>query len=298
MSLVNGTLTITAKTVTDNNALTVTQDENGYYATFTGSANDEVSIPDAITVKSVTLNRDFSNGKYATLMLPFSLNANEQTGQTLTGANIYQFVGVTKVNGQWVATMQTPTSPLQANTPYLVEPVTTNLTDGKLTFSLNGGTVTLQTGVSNNNSSDTDWQFIGTYTRLTYGTAPFNGHVYGFASKDKTVDGVNVKAGEFVYAKTGAAVPPLRCFLTYKNGEQYAGARGMTRGTATEEDLPQSITVRLIGTNGETTNIVTMDTFTGDILTDGWYSMDGMKLEGKPTKKGLYINNGKKVVIK
>ena len=294
----NGTLIITAKTVTDNNALTVTQDENGYYATFKGSANDEVSIPEAITVKSVTLTRDFSNGKYATLMLPFSLNANEQTGQTLTGANIYQFVGVTKVNGQWIATMQTPTSPLQANTPYLVEPVTANLTDGKLTFGLNGGTVTLQTGASNNNSTDTDWQFIGTYTRLTYGTAPFSGHVYGFASKDKTVNGVDVKAGEFVYAKEGAAVPPLRCFLTYKNGEQYAGARSMTRGTTSEEDLPQSITVRLIGTNGETTNIVTMDTFTGDILTDGWYSMDGMKLEGKPTKKGLYINNGKKVVIK
>ena len=297
-STTDGTLTITAKTVTNNNALTVTQDENGYYATFTGSANDEVSIPDAITVKSVTLNRDFSNGKYATLMLPFSLNANEQTGQTLTGANIYQFVGVTKVNGQWIATMQTPTSPLQANTPYLVEPVTSYLTDGKLTFGLNGGTVTLQTEASNEGSTNTDWQFIGTYTRLTYGTGSFSGYAYGFASKDKTVDGVDVKAGEFVYAKEGAAVPPLRCFLTYKNGQQYAGARAMTRGMATEEDLPQSITVRLIGTNGETTNIVTMDSRTGEITTEGWWTLDGMKLSGKPAKKGLYIHNGRKEVLK
>ena len=31
---------------------------------------------------------------------------------------------------------------------------------------------------------------------------------------------------------------------------------------------------------------------------DAWYSLDGRKLNGKPTKKGLYINNGKKVVIK
>lgn len=291
------TFTITAKE-TVSGGLTITEDESGKTATFSGSATDAVSIPTAITVKSVTLARDFSNGKYATLMLPFSLNANDQTGQTLTGANIYQFVGVEKVNGQWIATMQTPASPLQANTPYLVEPVTTDLTDGKLTFGLNGGTVTLQTGVSNNNSTDTDWQFIGTYTRLTYGTDPFSGHVYGFASKDKTVEGIDVKAGEFVYAKEGAAVPPLRCFLIYKNGEQFAGARGMTRGSASEEDLPQSITVRLIGSNGETTNIVTMDTRTGEISTDGWYSMDGMKLEGKPTKKGLYIHNGKKEVVK
>jgi hypothetical protein len=30
----------------------------------------------------------------------------------------------------------------------------------------------------------------------------------------------------------------------------------------------------------------------------GWYTLDGRKLESKPTKKGLYIVNGNKVVIK
>ena len=29
-----------------------------------------------------------------------------------------------------------------------------------------------------------------------------------------------------------------------------------------------------------------------------WYSLDGRKLNGKPTAKGLYIHNGKKVAIK
>lgn len=29
-----------------------------------------------------------------------------------------------------------------------------------------------------------------------------------------------------------------------------------------------------------------------------WYTLSGMKLEGQPTEKGVYINNGKKVVIK
>ena len=32
--------------------------------------------------------------------------------------------------------------------------------------------------------------------------------------------------------------------------------------------------------------------------TDGWYSLDGRKLDGKPTRKGLYIRNGQKVVIR
>ena len=29
-----------------------------------------------------------------------------------------------------------------------------------------------------------------------------------------------------------------------------------------------------------------------------WYTLDGVKLDGKPTKKGLYIHGGRKVVIK
>ena len=31
---------------------------------------------------------------------------------------------------------------------------------------------------------------------------------------------------------------------------------------------------------------------------DVWYTLDGRKLDGKPTARGLYINNGKKIVIK
>ena len=31
---------------------------------------------------------------------------------------------------------------------------------------------------------------------------------------------------------------------------------------------------------------------------DAWYSLDGRKLDGKPTQRGIYINNGKKTIIK
>ena len=30
----------------------------------------------------------------------------------------------------------------------------------------------------------------------------------------------------------------------------------------------------------------------------GWYTIDGRRLNGKPTRSGVYINNGVKVVIK
>ena len=31
---------------------------------------------------------------------------------------------------------------------------------------------------------------------------------------------------------------------------------------------------------------------------DKWYTLDGRRLSGKPTAKGLYINAGKRVMIK
>jgi hypothetical protein len=44
--------------------------------------------------------------------------------------------------------------------------------------------------------------------------------------------------------------------------------------------------------------VLTLDTRTGEISLDEWYSLDGRRLSGKPTTKGVYINNGKKVAIK
>lgn len=52
------------------------------------------------------------------------------------------------------------------------------------------------------------------------------------------------------------------------------------------------------GDGGETTPV------SGKIIADSdedsadWYTLDGRKLQGKPAKKGLYIRNGKTVVIK
>ena len=53
-----------------------------------------------------------------------------------------------------------------------------------------------------------------------------------------------------------------------------------------------------INTDSESTGIETTN-FTNSANPSGaWYGIDGRKLDGKPTKKGLYIYNGKKQVIK
>ena len=47
--------------------------------------------------------------------------------------------------------------------------------------------------------------------------------------------------------------------------------------------------------DGEVTNI---DQITDDAADGDWYTIDGLKLNEKPVKKGLYIHNGRKTVIK
>ena len=52
--------------------------------------------------------------------------------------------------------------------------------------------------------------------------------------------------------------------------------------------------------DGQTTAIKTLnaDKINGLNVSEGWYNLNGVKLQGAPTKKGVYINNGKKVIIK
>lgn len=52
--------------------------------------------------------------------------------------------------------------------------------------------------------------------------------------------------------------------------------------------------------DGETTEIIELKNANDDELKsdDAWYSLDGRKLSGRPTVKGLYIRNGRKEVIR
>jgi len=144
------------------------------------------------------------------------------------------------------------------------------------------------------------WMFKGTYQpRYWSETEHFDevGKVYGFAGSTKVVDEQTVVAGDFVRAKSGAKIRPTSCYLEWVE-PQTNKARALTRGAAATEELPQSITVKLISANGETTSIGEIDLETGEFDFSGWYTLDGVKLSGKPTKSGLYINNGRKVIVK
>ena len=59
------------------------------------------------------------------------------------------------------------------------------------------------------------------------------------------------------------------------------------------------MTVRLIAADGTTSlneeGIVKREEFA---TATGWYTLSGTRLNGKPSAKGLYIHNGRKIVVK
>ena len=89
-----------------------------------------------------------------------------------------------------------------------------------------------------------------------------------------------LRNGTFVLVDTDEGIPAHRCVLSVGSSN---AARVLT-----------------IGTGDETTGIEELKNGRIEELKSAgaWYSLDGRKLDKQPTKKGLYIYNGKKTVIK
>ena len=191
---------------------------------------------------------------------------------------------------------------LTANTPYVFMPNDAATMTFPNISSMTGGVVTLQTTTANDGdyefaTTDAAWKFHGTYKGKSWAVVSND---YGFAAKSgEAVGGEAVEAGQFVRFTTGAFIKPMRCYLSYVGTSAPAPARGLTR-TAATDNLPATITVRLVSRSGETTAIGEIDTKTGKMTFDSeaWYTLDGVRLSGKPGRKGIYINNGRKIVIK
>ena len=114
-------------------------------------------------------------------------------------------------------------------------------------------------------------------------------HLFGFAGRK--VEESSIEAGEFVKIGQYVRLRPQRCYLICK-GEF------TTRGSLPDEELPETIRVVLVD-DGQT-DIGSLSTKTGIITfdSDAWYSLDGKRFSTQPAQKGIYVNNGKKVVIK
>ncbi len=141
----------------------------------------------------------------------------------------------------------------------------------------------------------------------------FNGVTIDAEKHDATVTGVLTFTGTYAPVTTPADGDNTKLYLGATNKLFYP-TKTITIGThrayfqllgdltAGEPTSPQSSHVRAFNLNfgdDEATGIISVHdsgfTVNGS---DAWYTLDGRRLDGQPTAKGLYIHGGKKVAIK
>ena len=275
----------------------ITEDQNGTTLTLITPAENAqpqtVSIPQAVEVDHVDIDRIFVSGKACTLYLPFSIAADK-----IAGGTFYTFAGVDMAVTPWeVQYTPVTTGDIAANTPYIFLPDDTE--DGKIVVNNGSAKVTVCTA-NPHTSTQGEWNFIGTYERIkwTHDTTDpeYNdvreaeiGNIYGFAAEE--VSGATV--GQFVKVGNNVWINPMRAYLKYN---EVLSAPSMD-GDAASTELPSSMKVVIVKNNGETTGISSTTNYTND---KAWYTLDGRKVANgqKPTAKGIYIHNGRKEVVK
>lgn len=98
-----------------------------------------------------------------------------------------------------------------------------------------------------------------------------------------TLGKINDKVGFYIYKKnqTDAVLNPYRAYLLHKYGTSTSG--GEVKGI-------------YISGFDELTSVQTVEIESTE--TGNWYSLQGVQLNSRPTQRGIYLNNGKKVLVK
>jgi hypothetical protein len=120
---------------------------------------------------------------------------------------------------------------------------------------------------------ETDYvDFVGTYSPVSIYTA---GKTNLYLGADNTL----------YYPNSAKTIGAFRAYFQLKGLTVGDIQRGVKMYFGDEEDDADGISL-------------TPDSSPEGEGSDAWYSLDGKKLSGKPSQKGIYVNNGRKVVIK
>ncbi|MBR5326082.1 MAG: hypothetical protein IKU49_06285 [Prevotella sp.] len=206
------------------------------------------------------LNRDFSDftdGKYCSIYLPCNLK-REVVYEVGTFYEVYDIDDFTfNVRMRQVGDTD-------YNKPYIYMP-----SSGTDFISANMVDVRKKT----ENGSDFP-KFEGTYEYKTL-KSDNNFTYYCFAAEGE-------HQGKFVRVNNNVTVNPFRAYIVLENEDESASRSELSIDWG--EDGTTVLEPHFIDETEARTS-------------QGWYSLSGMKLKSKPTKKGLYIHNGKKITI-
>ena len=240
-----------------------------------------------VSVSSVEFTRVFTPNTMSTLMLPFSIDTSK-----VSGGKIYRFkrVDVNDETGVWkVIIGRIYTDDVGANTPYLVLPTAEKMTfEGPVTFNTTEQPLENAYGLEEGST----WEFKGTFAHTNFDDVQEDGPMYAFAGRNK--DGV--KVGQFKKIGTGVKAYPMQAYLVDHGGVTLA--KSATRGFNRNLALPDVIDIEIEDENGIVVETGKLNTVTGAVRMDCWFDLKGRRLNSKPSVKGTYYKNGKKVIIK
>ena len=223
-----------------------------------------------VTLSGRTLTKD---GNWNTLCLPFAVTAAQmaETTHPLYGATIKELDAAnTSLNTSTGALTLafTDATSIEAGKPYIVKWfVGDNISNP--VFPSVTITSTTPTEVE---SDDKNVKFVGQYSP--------------FAIDDNNINSIlYVASGNQIgYSKSARTLKSCRAHFWVKPNENGgAGARSFVLDFGDNE----------VATGILTTNLTIFTNSDG-----AWYTLDGRKLDKQPTKKGVYIHNGRKTVIK
>ena len=253
----------------DNTALIDAYANPSEHTANSGSAPDVSNI--AVTLRGRTLYKD---GSWNTICLPFDV---EIEGSVLDGA-VARKLTATSITGDETTgqtlhlTFGDAVLVLEAGVPYIIkweegdnitDPVFPNVTISNTEPT----TVTSQDGMVS---------FIGTYGTVSLAANDKSNIYFGSANKLLWPD-QNVTVGAF------------RAYFKI-NETAAVNAKGIT-----------GFVIDLGENDEEATGIneaaADPSLFTPHSSLSEWHTVDGIRLSGKPSKKGMYIHNGKKVVV-
>lgn len=247
------------------------------------SGNNNFYCPQAFTAQSISYTRNFSQTTqidvcrgWETICLPFTVQSvRHQSHGALTpfggGDNGYPF-WLRQLSGNGL----TRATQIQANVPYLISmpnntvyPSVYNQA-GNVTFSASNVTVPVTSAQTASGA--------GVTLRAAFQQVAQGSGVYAL--------NVGEARGEYpegsVFEQNYRGIRPFQAYTNHNSGTRF-------------------ITLMSLGLGGDDATGISELRIENEELRDTlgeWYSLDGRRLDSKPTKKGVYIRSGKKIVIK
>ena len=223
-----------------------------------------------VTLQGRTLTKD---GNWNTLCLPFAVNSF--AGTPLEGATVKELdATLSSLAGNTLTLKFKDATSIEAGKPYIIKWTTTGDNIVNPVFSNVTISSTTPTAVE---SYDHTVTFVGQYSPFSIVESGATGDNEG--NKNEIL--LMTTGNKIGYSKNPRTLKCFRCHFYVPTSSGEFTARNI------EVDFGE----------GEATSVASMEDGRSK-MEDVYYTLDGRKLEGKPTAKGMYIVNGRKVIIK